>query len=197
MRTRTTLLTAAAAALAILLGGCAAATPGEQGSEPASQAAPDLLAEHELDGLSAEGIVDRLERVPVADRSTELMASVRADELVLSDTDRELALPMPADRSYISIAPFVEQTHECFFHSLTTCRGELALEEVHVTITDSATGEVLVDETTETQDNGFVGYWLPRGVTGTIEVEHAAGSGTAEFSTAAGEATCITTLQLA
>lgn len=196
-----TLLLAVFAAAAVLLGGCAAAPEQQptQGSPTQSAAAPsgDVLADAGLESLSAEAIVDRLDRVRVAERSTALMASVRQDELILSDARGEVVLPMPTDRSYVSVAPFVSQTHECHFHSLTTCRGELAGERVHVTITDGATGEVLVVESTQTYDNGFVGYWLPRGASGTIRIEGAAGVGTAEFSTGAGEPTCITTLQLA
>lgn len=46
-------------------------------------------------------------------------------------------------------------SHGCFYHSLTTCLGELDNEDIQVTITDEATGEALVDEATTTFDNGF------------------------------------------
>ena len=49
-------------------------------------------------------------------------------------------------------------SHGCFYHSLTTCLGELDNEDIQVTITDEATGEVLVDEATTTFDNGFIGF---------------------------------------
>lgn len=193
MYTRVQALVSAAAAALLLLTGCVAASDSRVAARSA-----EMLVEHGMEGLSTQQIVDALERVPVAERSTELMASVRPDRLVLSDAAREVELPMPAGLSYVSTAPYASQTHECWFHSLTTCRGELARVPVHVTITDDETGAVLVDEATTTLDNGFVGYWLPRGVEGTITIEHEGRSGSATFSTAADDAaTCITTLALA
>ena len=87
-------------------------------------------------------------------------------------------------------------THDCFYHSLTTCLGELGNEDIQVTITDEATGEVLVDEATTTFDNGFIGFWLPDDATGLIEVSYQGRTGTAEFSTADDGATCVTDLHL-
>ena len=87
-------------------------------------------------------------------------------------------------------------SHDCFYHSLTTCLGELDNEDIQVTITDEATGEVLVDEATTTFDNGFIGFWLPDDVTGLIEVSYQGRTGTTEFSTTDDGATCVTDLRL-
>lgn len=185
-----------AAALTLALAGCSAAEP----SRPASTAGAadgEFLAAHDLGGMDAPEIIDHLDRLGGADRPTDLMASVRPDELVLSDDQRELTLPMPEDRFYLSVAPYVDQTHECFYHSLTTCQGELTGEDVQVRIVDDATGEVLVDEHTTTFDNGFVGFWLPRHLDGTIEVSYGELSGQADVATTEEGATCMTTLQLA
>ena len=75
-------------------------------------------------------------------------------------------------------------SHDCFYHSLTTCLGELDNEDIQVTITDEATGEALVDEATTTFDNGF-GFWLPDDATGLTE-----------FSNTDDGATCVTDLRL-
>ncbi|WP_341358466.1 CueP family metal-binding protein [Georgenia sp. M64] len=185
----------AAAALTLVLAGCSASAD----STPAAGAGAEagLLAAHDLAGMDATEIIDHLDRLGGADRPADLMASVRPDELLLSDGEQELVLAMPADRFYLSVAPYVDQTHECFYHSLTTCQGELTEENVQVRIIDDATGAVLVDEQSTTFDNGFVGYWLPRDVDGTIEVSHAGLTGTADFTTTDEGATCITSLQLA
>jgi hypothetical protein len=196
-------ITIAAAGAALVLAGCSAGTEPEAGETTASGATAAAtsgvegrLATYDLDGLAADEIVDELDRVSLAERPDDLMASVRVDELVLSDGQEELAMELPDDRFYVSVAPFVEQTHECFYHSLTTCTGELGGEEVQVTIVDDA-GEVLVDEQTTTYDNGFVGFWLPREVAGTIRVSHDGLEGEVPFSTTDDGATCVTTLQLA
>ena len=69
-------------------------------------------------------------------------------------------------------------SHDCFYHSLTTCLGELDNEDIQVTITDEGTGEALVDEATTTFDNGFIGFWLPDDATGLIEVSYQGRTGT-------------------
>lgn len=135
--------------------------------------------------------------MPVADRPSGLLASVQPGALVLKDeSGRESRLPMPEDEVYVSIAPFRDQTHECHFHSLTTCLGELVDAEIRITLT-ADDGEVLIDETRRTYDNGFTGLWVPRGIEATIAIEHEGREGTARISTmTADDPTCVTTLQL-
>lgn len=177
-------------------GTTATESPSDASAGPAlTDDAAAFLAEHDLTGLGAADIVDRLDRLALEDRG-DLVASVRADEVILADGAAEVAVPLPADRFYVAVAPYVDQTHECFFHSPTTCLGELGGEEVHVRVVDDA-GEVLADEELTTFANGFVGLWLPRDVEGTIEVTHDGRTGAAPFATTDDGATCLTTLQLA
>ena len=181
-------LTVAVAAAALALGGCASAAPTAQEA---------LLDEYGLAGLPATQIIDQLDRLGGTDRPADLMASVRVDELLLSDDTSEVALDLPDDRFYLSIAPYVSQTHECFYHSLTTCQGELTGEDVQVKVVDGETGDVLVDEQMETFENGFIGLWLPRDIEGAIEVSSDGRTGEVPFATGDEDATCLTTLQLA
>lgn len=191
MKRLTTLAAAAAAILSLTLAGCSApdaATPDTPGT--------DLLASHNLTDMSAKEIVDTLDRMNVSDRPADLIASVQPNALVLTDNVTEVSLDMPDDVTYVSVAPFVSQTHECFYHSLTTCRGELSAQQIEVRFIDDATGNVILEETTTTFDNGFAGFWLPRNLSGTIEVTYDGKTGETPFSTANDAATCITTLQL-
>lgn len=196
------------AAAAMLLAGCSASQDQDQGGgagaspavssvEASSEAfvSDPLLESLGVDGLSGRQIVDHLERVAGAERRSEIIASVRTDELVVSDGTRDVVVPLPEDVFYVSVAPYVSATHDCFYHSLTTCQGELSNEPVDVTIT-SSTGEVLHDGQVTTFDNGFVGFWLPRGAEGTIELDHEGRTGTHTFSTDADAPTCVTTAQL-
>lgn len=185
---------AALLALTLGLAGCSA-NDTEQSSSRVEATQQDLLDAYGLDGLDAVEVVERLDRLAVSERPADLMASVTPDHLVLTSPETELAMPLPEDSFYLSIAPYVEQTHECHFHSLTTCLGELSNEPVHVEIVDSA-GEVLVDEQTTTFDNGFVGVWVPSDTEGTIEITFDGMTGTTEFTTTGDAATCITDLQL-
>lgn len=201
---------AAALAVPLLLAGCAAPAPAPA---PAPDPAPapeasatetakpggDLLADHGLAGLNAVEIIDRLDAVPLAERATDLIASVRPTDLLLTDeSGREQSLPMPDDAFYVSFAPYLTQTHECHFHSLTTCVGELQNVDLQVTVTDDATGEDIVDTSLTTFDNGFAGVWLPRGIDATLTVEYDGRTATSPVTTKGDDsATCVTTLELA
>lgn len=193
------------ATFSLTLAGCSATNPAPNpapspGSTTAVTTAAvnqdQFLADHGLPDMDAAQIIDHLDALPVAERPADLIASVRTDELVLSDANQEIVLDLPENQTYVSIAPYLTQTHDCFYHSLTTCLGELDNEPVHVTITDEDSGEVLVDEQATTFDNGFVGFWLPDETTGTIEITHQDRTGTTAFSTSADGATCVTDLRL-
>ena len=184
----------AVAALALALTGCSAADPEPTADGTESQ--DTFLTAHGLAAMDAVEIIDHLDRQKVTERPTDLIASVRTDELLLSSDDQEVVVDLPDNQTYVSIAPYLTSTHDCFYHSLTTCLGELSNEDIHVTITDEATGEVLVDEATTTFDNGFIGFWLPDDVTGLIEVSYQGRTGTTEFSTTDDGATCVTDLRL-
>ena len=193
---RRTLATAALLASGLALAGCASADPSPAPSSTSSPAT-SVLSEHGLDGLDARAVVDRLDTMAVADRPADLMASVRPDVLILTDDhDRETRLPMPDAQVYVSVAPYRNDTHDCYFHSLTTCRGEMANEDVQVVLT-STDGTVVLDETRTTYDNGFMGFWLPRDFSGELVVSQDGVSGSAKISTTSVEdPTCVTTMQL-
>lgn len=183
---------------ALALTGCT--SNNQQTAAPSvSQAESDaFLSANNLAGLDARQMIDKLDSLPVAERPSNLMASVRPDQLILIDEKKQqISLPIPEAQFYLSFAPFKTQTHECHFHSLTTCLGEMQNEEVKVTVTDAKTGEKIVDKTVKTFDNGFVGVWLPRGIEATLNVEQGELSATSKISTATSEdATCLTTMQL-
>lgn len=181
------------AAVLLALTGCV----GAQAPVPDTERAPGggVLATYGLTGLDAREIVERLEATPVAERPDGLVASVRPDVLVLADGADELELPMPEDAFYLSVAPYVDATHDCFFHSLTTCLGELGGERVDVEVV-GADGEVLHSARETVNDNGFLGLWLPRGADATLTVSYAGRTASLPVSTGPEDPTCLTTAQL-
>lgn len=192
-------LAAVPVAVALLLAGCSSSSTPSSDAETGAPAAADassLLRDFGLDGMDTREVIDHLDRLGGDERPTDLMASIRTDEVVLSDGTRETTLPMPADELYVSMAPYVDQTHDCFFHSLTTCQGELMNADVDILVRDDQ-GEVVLEETTTTYANGFVGVWLPRDLTGTVVLAIDGRSVEAPLSTTADSATCLTGLQLA
>ncbi|MGJ0184251.1 CueP family metal-binding protein [Corynebacterium glyciniphilum] len=184
------------AVLVVLLGlfatACSSVEPVTETSGTGS-----WLADYNLDGLDAREITERLDALPVADRPEGLIASVEPETLVLFDNrGNETLMPLPADEFYLSFAPYLDQTHDCDFHSLTTCLGELRSQQFDVTVTEMGTNNVLVDETVSTFDSGFTGLWLPRDITATLTVEQNGHFGTVPFTTDDDAPTCITTLHL-
>lgn len=194
------------AAVTLGLAGCAssdesstntATSAVESQSEENAQMTPaDILAPYSLENRNVEDVVDALDQMPVDERPEDLIASVRIDQLELSTNDGTAAMEMPEDKTYVSFAPYVDSTHPCTFHSLTTCLGEMRSTPIHIKITESGSKRVLVDERVKTFDNGFYGVWLPRNIDGEIEVTHEGKSGSADFSTKANGATCVTDLKL-
>lgn len=112
--------------------GAGRTAPGADLGDVVSDPLLDALG---VDGLTGRQIVDHLEAVALTERRVDVMASVRPRELVVSDTEREVAVPLPEDLFHVALAPFRSATHECFYHSLTTCHGELAGEALEVRIT--------------------------------------------------------------
>lgn len=196
------ILLAAGLASALVLGACSDDASDPAPSTPVSTdeapAAVDeaLLTDLGLSDLTGRELVDQLD-ASADERPLAFTASVRVDEVLVADqSGRETAVPLPDDSFYLSIAPFQTQTHECFFHSLSTCQGELVDTPVTVRI-EAEDGTVLVDEEVTTHANGFVGFWLPRDISGTVTVTRGDLTGQVPFATTADSPTCLTTLQLA
>ena len=186
-------------AAVLALSACSTPEVAETPRDSASTAAPSvaagaLLGAHGLEGKSGAEVVEALDRLD-AQRPLPLAASVRYDEVLLSDGTTQAALPLDGDQFYLSLAPYETTTHECYFHNLGSCQGELADVEVRVRITTDS-GEVLVDEDATTYANGFIGFWIPKDVAGTVVVTKDGKRAESRFSSDAEGPTCLTTLQL-
>lgn len=122
--------------------------------------------------------------------------SVYPNELKVLTEDEEFVLEMPKDSFYLSVAPYVTRTHDCFYHSATGCQGELVDADFHILIT-SDSGDVILDETYNSGTNGFVDLWLPKGIEGTMTISYDGLSVSQDVTTVADDAkTCETTMQL-
>jgi prolipoprotein diacylglyceryltransferase len=154
----------------------------------------DFLQSYGLEGLTVKEMVVKLDQE--INEPSILKASINGKKLILKDDEKSYEFNLPTNKFYLSFAPYVEQTHPCANHNLITCRGELPDEVFMVTITDY-TGNKLVNEEIKTGENGFIGLWLPKNITGTIEVRYAGKTAKADFSTFETNNTCLTTpLQL-
>ena len=153
----------------------------------------EFLAQHGLAGKTTEQMVDAIDQSK-QERPLAYSASVTGTELTLSDGQQQYSFPL-GDKFYLSFAPYVNQTHPCFNHSLSGCRGERATTPFDVKITDK-NGKVIVQDKLTSYQNGFIGVWLPRNTEGIIEVSYQGLKAVSPFATHAESQTCMTTLQL-
>lgn len=125
-----------------------------------------------------------------------VQASITSTELIVQDQNQvEKTYDLPADEFFVSIAPFVEQTHACDIHSLTGCQGEMIEEDFDVYIEDED-GNVIVDEQMTSYANGFIDLWLPRDQTFQVKITHEGKEVASDLQTYEDSGTCITTFQL-
>ncbi|MEK3763914.1 MULTISPECIES: CueP family metal-binding protein [unclassified Solibacillus] len=131
-----------------------------------------------------------------ANKTTDEKASITSTQLIITDTnENKITYDLPEDEFFISIAPYVNETHPCKDHSLTGCQGELVQKEIDVFI-ENEKGEVIVDEKLTTLENGFIDLWLPRNEAFIVEMSYDGKSVTGDLTTFEEDGTCITTLQL-
>lgn len=124
------------------------------------------------------------------------VASITGEQLIVTDSrGNETIYALPEDDFFVSIAPYVDETHPCTFHSLTGCQGEMVEEEFDIYI-EGMDGSVLVDERLTSQANGFIDFWLPRDEEYNITIVHDDKMVQSTFSTFKSDATCLTTMQL-
>ncbi|NUU64387.1 CueP family metal-binding protein [Paenibacillus agri] len=128
---------------------------------------------------------------------TATSASINSKQLIVTGEDaKEVAYDLPDNEFFLSIAPYIEQTHPCAIHSLTGCQGELTDQEFNVTINDSEGNSVIEKTAMKSQSNGFIDLWLPRDKSYHIIVEREGKTAESVISTFENDNTCVTTLQL-
>ena len=131
-----------------------------------------------------------------SNKTKEEKASITSQELIVMNSDEtEVVYDLSGEDFFVSIAPYVTETHPCTNHSLTGCQGELVEKEFDVYIEDME-GKVVLDEKVKSQSNGFFDLWLPRDTTYQIKIEYDGKVSESEFSTFEKDGTCNTTMQL-
>lgn len=153
-----------------------------------------MLKRLELANLSVEDMVSRLESGEV--RPEGLVAYINPTHLVLEMNNRIIKRPLPTDKFYMSLAPFINTSHICVTHYLTQCTSELANQPFHIKVV-AANGDVIIEENRVSESNGFIGIWLPRDLEATLHIEFQDYHVSAPIATTLESPTCITTpLQL-
>lgn len=149
----------------------------------------DLLKKYDLEGLSTEEIVEKLDRDTNYDKG--FKASVTSTKLIMSENGVEVEKDIPSDLFYLSFAPYINYTHPCATHFLSSCKSELKNEIFNVTIVGE-NDEIIISKEMKSMDNGFIGVWLPRDLKGSINVTYNEMSAVANISTFIDDNTCLT-----
>lgn len=152
-----------------------------------------ILENNGLSDMDAKTILAKLEN-DLNERDT-LSASVFGDRIELREGNNVEKIPIDEDKFYLSIAPYINDTHDCGIHSLITCRGELANKEILVEIVDD-TKTLVYSNVHKTYANGFAGIWLPKNIKGTLIVTYKNKQAAYSIETKNDSLTCITTLKL-
>lgn len=131
-----------------------------------------------------------------ANKETDEKASITSRQLIVTANDgNESVYELPKNEFFVSIAPYINETHPCKDHSLTGCQGELVEKEMTVFI-ENEKGKVLLNEKLTTLKNGFIDLWLPRNEAFNVKIAYEGKSVEGEITTFDEDGTCITTLQL-
>ncbi|MNI42698.1 hypothetical protein D3C73_969990 [compost metagenome] len=124
-------------------------------------------------------------------------ASISSTQLIVKENSgKSVTYSLPKDEFFVSIAPYLKETHPCATHSLTGCQGEMKEEEFSVTVTDSDGKSIMDNATVKSQPNGFIDLWLPRDKTYEVTIEQNGKKADSEISTFESNDTCVTTMQL-
>ncbi|GAE94993.1 hypothetical protein JCM21714_4196 [Gracilibacillus boraciitolerans JCM 21714] len=129
------------------------------------------------------------------DKKTAEAASISSSNLVITEEGKEVTYDLSKNDFFVSIAPYEMATHPCENHSLTGCQGEMRNQEFDLYIEDTD-GNVIVDKTINSFDNGFIDLWLPRNKTYKTKIEYNGKVAESDISTFDKDGTCITTMQL-
>jgi len=157
------------------------------------RAGDELLKRYGISELTLREKIAYLEN-SVDDRE-KVTAGVTGTSLIVTLEGKEFQFRLPTDEFYLSVAPYIDQTHPCGIHSLVTCKGELTDTAFDVTVVDE-NDTVILSGTYTSYANGFIGVWLPKNKTLRITVTYQGLSATSLVTTNLTSNTCLTTLRL-
>lgn len=105
------------------------------------------------------------------------------------------SVALPAKQMVVAIAPYVNRTHPCRTHYMSSCQGELVSTPVNVLVQNQI-GKTVMNKTVKTLPNGFLELWLDRNQTYQITLKTSGKTTTGTLNTKAGSDTCVTTMRL-
>ena len=172
----------------------AAYSNDKQPSVNAKEIKQDQRLQDQLKGASAKKAMKlankwRLEKINI-------VSFVTPDAVNFKFRDGKTAsIPLPDDEMLVSIAPYINKTHECATHYMSSCDAELKNKPVKIKAV-SADNKIVFNKTVKMPPTGFYDLWLPRNQDITITVSALGKKTTGKIFTYKNSKTCETTLKL-
>ncbi|MDP2853670.1 MAG: CueP family metal-binding protein [Smithellaceae bacterium] len=144
-----------------------------------------------IDGKQAMELANRWRQ-----KNLDITSFVTPDAVNFKFKDgKTIGVPLPDDQMVVSIAPYINKTHECATHYMSKCDAELKNVPVKV-LAINAGGKTLINKTIKTSSTGFFDLWLPRDREITVSVSAQGKKATGKVYTYRNSKTCDTTLKL-
>jgi hypothetical protein len=147
-----------------------------------------------LNGLSAKEAVSLANEWALSGNGVTSFVTTESVNFSFPD-GQEVSIPLPEDKFLVAVAPYVRKTHPCGVHYMSSCQGELIDVPVRVRV-KAADGDIIIDDTYYTLQNGFFELWLPRDLSLKIVLEAQGLKADGEITTHEDSKTCITTYKL-
>ena len=144
-----------------------------------------------IDGEKAVAIANKWQRDKI-----DVVTFVTSDNVNFKFKDGQvISIPLPDDTMMVSIAPYINKTHSCATHYISSCDAELKSTNVKV-VAITAGGKTVINKTMKTAPTGFLDLWLPRNQAINITVSAKGKSATGKIFTNRDSKTCETTFKL-
>jgi hypothetical protein len=144
-----------------------------------------------IDGKTAVAIANKWHGDKI-----DVVTFVTPEKVIFKFKDGQIiSVPLPDDVMMVSIAPYINKTHECITHYISSCDAEMKSANVKV-VAVTAGGKTLINKTMKTAPTGFLDLWLPRNQVIHITVSAKGKSATGKIFTNRDSKTCETTLKL-
>lgn len=108
---------------------------------------------------------------------------------------REVLIALPIDEMFIAVAPYIEDTHTCSTHYLSSCQGELINKNFALTIVNDQE-RVVFEGNKSSLRNGFFELWLERDKRFSIKLGYQNKSTEFFIETFEDSNTCVTTVKI-
>ncbi len=144
-----------------------------------------------IDGKTAMAIANkwRMDKIDV-------VTFVTPDNVNFKFQDEQIiSIPLPDDEMIVSIAPYINKTHTCATHYMSSCDAELKSTKIKVKAV-AAGGQILINKTMKTAPTGFLDLWLPRNQDIDLTLSAKGKSAAGKLFTYRNSKTCDTTLKL-